>query len=99
MKVIRNTQDELVLESRPWGAGIVVIMLTLGVLGAGLTVFMNGSQVSGLVIILFGGILSLSAFWAFVRLEEVRLRPQSAHTSELLRRATAAATSALGEHR
>jgi hypothetical protein len=73
MKVIRNTQDELVLESRPWGAGIVVIMLTLGVLGAGLTVFMNGSQVSGLVIILFGGILSLSAFWAFVRLEEVRL--------------------------
>lgn len=78
MNVIRDTPDELVLESRPWGAGIVVILLTLGVMGAGLAVFLNGSRVSGLVILLFGGMLSLSAFWAFVRLEEVRLsRPDA----------------------
>jgi hypothetical protein len=78
MKVIQNTPDELVLESRPWGAGIIIIVLTLGVLGAGLAILLNGTVVSGLVIILFGGILSLSAFWAFVRLEEVRLsRPDA----------------------
>jgi hypothetical protein len=73
MKVIRNTADELVLESRPWGVGIVIVLLTLGIFWAGISLITKGQTATGFLFLICGGLLCLSAFWAFVRLEEVRL--------------------------
>ena len=76
MKVTRNTPDQLIIESKPWLIGVMILLFILIFVGAGLAMIAQGDWI-GLLFAGFGGGLGILGFWAFVRREQVIFhRPQ-----------------------
>lgn len=73
MKVIRHTDEQLILRSVPWVMSILLCAAFVGVIGFGLSGFFTGNQTDA-----FWGLLALPAFLsiflvAFIRRDEVIL--------------------------
>ncbi|MDA7964803.1 hypothetical protein [Ruegeria sp.] len=86
MKITRNSPDQLILSNTPWLMGIMLILFTLGFVGAGLFMVNEGREEvwAGILFALFGGGLGLGAFCVFVRRVQVILDRNS--NSILIRR-------------
>jgi hypothetical protein len=77
MKVITNTPEELVLESRPILGGILLSLAALAIAYVGMKVIGNGHLVAGLLILAIGLGLCAGGFWGFIRYVAVRFsRPE-----------------------
>ncbi len=72
MKIVTKTPEELILESRPWGLGIGVIVAFLVIVFVVMNVIAQGNVMAGIAILLIGSAVCLGISWAFVRFEDVR---------------------------
>lgn len=72
MKILRDTPDELVLESRPWRLGLGLIALYLFILWAAFRLIGNGGIIGGVAMIVIGAAFVAMMFHFFIRLEKVR---------------------------
>lgn len=55
MKLIHATTTHLVIEDRPWLIGILRIVVALGFLEGGMTLWASGQYLGGLMLVLVGG--------------------------------------------
>ena len=72
MKVVSQTPDELILESRPWITSLLIVAFIVLFFGIGLSTLLSG-DIGGLLFLLGAIVVGGGAFWAFVRFETVRL--------------------------
>lgn len=70
MKITRNTPDQLIIESKPWLIGVMILLFILIFVAVGLAMIANGEWM-GLFFVVLGGGLGVLAFWAFVRRMQV----------------------------
>ncbi len=72
MKIISNTADELILESRPILGGVLLTLGALVIAFVGMKVMGEGNTGAGLAVLVIGLGVCLAIFWAFVRYEAIR---------------------------
>lgn len=78
MKIISNTSDELILESRPILGAVFLTLGALVIAFVGMKVIGAGNTGAGLAILIVGLGVCLAIFWAFIRYEAVRFsRPDA----------------------
>ncbi len=78
MKIISNTPDELILESRPILGGVLLIIGALVITFVGMKVIGAGNTGAGIAILIVGLGVCLAMFWAFIRYEAIRFsRPDA----------------------
>jgi hypothetical protein len=85
MKVIRNTPHQLILDSKPWLAGIIVIVVILVSLGVGLAAVLDGEFIFGLVFMVAGGGIGGLCFAMIIRRNQLIL-DRSRNLIEMRRR-------------
>ena len=72
MKIVRNTPNQLILQSVPWAFGIGLIAAILGVSAGSLAGFLTGNYLQGTVLLLSAAFLGLF-FALFVRRDDLIL--------------------------
>lgn len=73
MKVLRKTSDEIVLENRPWAAGVMTAMMILITAGFGVGQILAGEVLEGVAILVIGGAFGGGGFVAYAQLDQLRL--------------------------
>ena len=73
MKVMQNTPDELVLENRPWAAGVMTAMMILITAGFGVGQILAGETLEGMAILVVGGAFGGGGFVAYAQLDQMHL--------------------------
>ena len=72
MKIISNTSDELILESRPILGAVFLTLGALVIAFVGMKIMGAGNTGPGLAVLVIGLGGCLAIFWAFVRYEAIR---------------------------
>lgn len=78
MKIVANTPDELILESRPILGGVFLTLGALVIAFVGMNVIGAGNTGAGLAILVIGLGVCLGIFWAFIRYEAIRFSRREA---------------------
>ncbi|MCC5976285.1 MAG: hypothetical protein JJT81_19870 [Rubellimicrobium sp.] len=86
MKITRETEDELVLESQPWLVGLFMIVLIVGTFGVGLNMILSEGDWNGLFLmgaglstggLCFAFLVERTQIWADRRSDTLAYRRQT----------------------
>tara|TARA_R110002072_G_scaffold82776_3_gene188365 strand:+ start:351 stop:749 length:399 start_codon:yes stop_codon:yes gene_type:complete len=73
MKITHNAPDLLIIDSKPWPVGIILVGMVLVVVGYGLETLLNGDTFTGLTTVLLGGGIGGLFIAIFVRRNQLVL--------------------------